>query len=68
MDDYPMSDTMKIFASLVITLVLYSTLLAIAAHNPKLLIIVAIIALIQTVISLLGNLSLDNVDWLDWLP
>lgn len=68
MDDYPLSDVMKIVASLMITIVMYSALLAIAAHNPKLLIIVAIIALIQTVISILSNISFENVDWTSWIP
>lgn len=69
MNDYPMSGTMQIFASLVITVVLYSTLLAMAAHNPKLLIIVAVIALIQTITSFINGLDLDfNFDVSDWIP
>ena len=67
MSDYPMSDIMQIFASLVITVVLYSTLLAMAAHNPKLLIIVAVIALIQTVTSFINGLNIDlSFDVGDW--
>lgn len=69
MNDYPMSGTMQIFASLVITVVLYSTLLAMAAHNPKLLIIVAVIALIQTITSFINGLDLDfNMNPADWIP
>ena len=69
MKDYPMSGTMQVFASLVITVVLYSTLLAMAAHNPKLLIIVAVIALIQTITSFINGLDLDfNFDVSDWIP
>lgn len=67
MDDYPLSPIMKIFASLVITIVLYSTLLAMAAHNPKLLIIVAVIALIQTITSFISGLEL-NFDLSDIVP
>lgn len=68
MDDYPMSKTMGLFASLIISLVMYSTLLAIAAHNPKLLIIVAVIALIQTITSLLGGLNIEDLfsGWPPW--
>lgn len=69
MNDYPMSGTMQVFASLVITVVLYSTLLAMAAHNPKLLIIVAVIALIQTITAFINGLDLDfNFDISDWIP
>lgn len=69
MNDYPMSGTMQVFASLVITVVLYSTLLAMAAHNPKLLIIVAVIALIQTITAFINGLDLDfNFDVSDWIP
>ena len=69
MDDYPLSPVIQIFASLVITVVLYSTLLAMAAHNPKLLIIVAVIALIQTVTSFINGLDIDlNFDVSDWWP
>lgn len=60
MDDYPMSPTMRVFTSLVITIVLYSTLLAIAANNPKLLIIVGILALIQTITAFLNGLDIEN--------
>ena len=68
MSDYPMSGIMQLFASLVITIVLYSTLLTMAVHNPKLLIIVAVIALIQTVTSFLNgfDLDLDIGDWIPW--
>ena len=69
MNDYPMSGTMQIFSSLVISVVLYSTLLAMAAHNPKLLIIVAVIALIQTITAFINGLDLDfNFDVSDWIP
>lgn len=63
MSEYPMSPLMQVFASLTVSICLYSTLLAIAAYNPKLLIIVAAIALIQTIISFMGNLDLDIFDW-----
>lgn len=63
MSDYPMSPLMQVFASLTVSICLYSTLLAIAAYNPKLLIIVAAIALIQTIISFMGNLDMDIFDW-----
>ena len=66
MKDYPMSPLMQIFASLTVSICLYSTLLAIAAYNPKLLIIVAVIALIQTIVSFLGALDID--DMFDWWP
>lgn len=70
MSDYPMSPIMQVFTSLVITVVLYSTLLAMAAHNPKLLIIVAVIALIQTITAFINgldiDLSLDPPDWWPW--
>lgn len=69
MKDYPMSPIMQIFTSLVITVVLYSTLLAMAAHNPKLLIIVAVIALIQTITSFINGLNLDfSMNPADWIP
>lgn len=69
MKDYPMSPIMQVFTSLVITVVLYSTLLAMAAHNPKLLIIVAVIALIQTITAFINGLDLDfNFDVSDWIP
>lgn len=70
MGDYPMSSIMQVFTSLVITVVLYSTLLAMAAHNPKLLVIVAVIALIQTITAFINgldiDLSLDPPDWWPW--
>lgn len=70
MSDYPMSPIMQVFTSLVITVVLYSTLLAMAAHNPKLLIIVAVIALIQTITAFINgldiDLSLDPPEWWPW--
>lgn len=70
MSDYPMSKIMQIFTSLVITLVLYSTLLTFCVHNPKLLIIVAAIALIQTITAFINGLDLDfsvnPLDWFDW--
>ena len=66
MSEYPMSPLMQIFASLTVSICLYSTLLAIAAYNPKLLIIVAVIALIQTIVSFLG--ALDIEDMFDWWP
>ena len=67
MKDYPMSGVMQIFASLVITVVLYSTLLAMATHNPKLLIIVAVIALIQTATAFINGLDVDiSFNPLDW--
>ena len=69
MSDYPLSPIMQLFTSLVITIVLYSTLLAMAAHNPKLLIIVAVIALIQGITSFINGLDLDfNFDVSDWIP
>lgn len=69
MSDYPMSQVMQIFSSLVVTVILYSTLIAMAAHNPKLLIIVAIIALIQTITSFINGLDLDfSMDISDWIP
>lgn len=69
MEDYPLSPIMQLFTSLVITIVLYSTLLAMAAHNPKLLIIVAVIALIQGITSFVNGLDLDfNFDVSDWIP
>lgn len=69
MSDYPLSPIMQLFTSLVITIVLYSTLLAMAAHNPKLLIIVAVIALIQGITSFINGLDLDfNFDISDWIP
>lgn len=64
MQDYPLSPTMQIFTSIVITGVLYTTLIAIVAHNPKLLIIVGLIALIQTVTSFLTDGI--NLDWGLW--
>ena len=64
MQDYPLSPTMQIFTSIVITGVLYTTLIAIVAHNPKLLIIVGLIALIQTVTSFLTDGI--NLDWSLW--
>ena len=67
MNDYPMSPVMQIFASLVITVILYSTLLTMAVHNPKLLIIVAVIALIQTITAFINGLDLDfSINPLDW--
>ena len=68
MDKYPMSKAMGLFASLLISLVMYSTLLAMAAHNPKLLIIVAVIALIQTITSFIGGLDLGDIfsGWPPW--
>lgn len=69
MGDYPLSPIMQIFSSLVITVVLYSTLLAMAAHNPKLLIIIAVIALIQSLIAFINGLDIDlNLDISDWIP
>lgn len=69
MSDYPMSKIMQIFTSLVITLVLYSTLLTFCVHNPKLLIIVAAIALIQTVTAFINGLDLDfSLNPMDWWP
>ena len=69
MSDYPLSPIMQLFTSLVITIVLYSTLLAMAAHNPKLLIIVAVRALIQGITSFINGLDLDfNFDVSDWIP
>lgn len=69
MSDYPLSPIMQLFTSLVITIVLYSTLLAMAAHNPKLLIIVAVIALIQGITSFINGLDLDfHFDVSDWIP
>ena len=69
MSYYPLSPIMQLFTSLVITIVLYSTLLAMAAHNPKLLIIVAVIALIQGITSFINGLDLDfNFDVSDWIP
>lgn len=70
MGEYPMSPIMQIFTSLVITVVLYSTLLAMAAHNPKLLIIVAVIGLIQTITAFINGLDIDlsfnPADWWPW--
>lgn len=69
MSEYPLSPVMQIFTSMVITIVLYSTLLTMAVHNPKLLIIVAVIALIQTITSFINGLDLDfSFDVSDWIP
>lgn len=69
MSEYPLSPIMQVFSSLVITVVLYSTLLAMAAHNPKLLIIVAVIALIQTITAFINGLDIDfSFDVGDWIP
>lgn len=69
MSGYPLSPIMQVFSSLVITVVLYSTLLAMAAHNPKLLIIVAVIALIQTITAFINGLDIDfNFDVGEWIP
>ena len=69
MSEYPLSPVMQIFTSMVITIVLYSTLLTMAVHNPKLLIIVAVIALIQAIMSFINGLNLDfNFDISDWIP
>ncbi|MBQ1293232.1 MAG: hypothetical protein IIY21_04295 [Clostridiales bacterium] len=69
MSDYPMSPIMQIFASLAVTIVLYSPLLAMASHNPKLLIIVAVIALIQTVTAFINGLNIDlSIDPPEWWP
>lgn len=69
MSDYSMSPIMQIFTSLVITLVLYSTLLTFCVHNPKLLIIVAAIALIQTITAFINGLDIDmSFDVSDWIP
>lgn len=69
MNDYPLSPIMQIFASLVITVVLYSTLLAMGAHNPKLLLIVGALALIQAITSFINGLDIDlSFDVGDWWP
>lgn len=69
MSEYAMSPIMQVFTSLVVTLVLYSTLLTFCVHNPKLLIIVAAIALIQTVTAFINGLDIDlSFDIGDWIP
>lgn len=69
MGSYPMSKMMQVFTSIIITVVLYSALLTFCVHNPKLLVIVAVIALIQTVTAFLNGLEVDlSVDPPDWWP